>query len=191
MEFTPTLAITTPSEVDPYGLERLSLSYETANDLNWFDKLLLPPGTIRVNRASDIVADIRKRIGGSYSPQGEGTCNCVEKLLIAGHGSPGEVQFADVSFNAGILQQQRGITRGRKNTNPRKDLDFLQRLAKYLCEGATVEFFVCQAGNGTAGSNLAKELYKIFGADKYIDLSTGDVGFMGGGLEWQAPPSTK
>jgi hypothetical protein len=83
----------------------------------------------------------------------------VKHLLIAGHGYPGGIKLSEnLEITGNLLQKEQQINQinreGGKITIPLDRLNFLHKLGQYLCAGATIEFFVCQAGAGQEGRNL-------------------------------------
>ena len=163
--------------IDPFGLERLVLRYETAED-GFFERLL-NLYTIHGLNASEIATDITRRVG-RYSPAGEGNCNCVEYLVLAGHGSPGSFRLgkdADIDLvNPNHLDAYKRHLLGdvhataMMETVPIHLMRLFETIRTYLCDDSTIEFATCSSGAGLKGKELQSELEDFFGKQTTIIL---------------------
>ena len=157
--------------LDLLGLSRLSLSYDMSSDSTVFDRIV-NPFTVFEKDINKVIDDITSKVK-SYDPRGKGSCNCIEKISLIGHGSSGSVHFGDdLLVSLEVKCHNDGCD---TKSAPRELLALLDMLARYKCDSMTVEFVTCQTGAGESGQQMKDELEKLFGSGVNVILHTTDV----------------
>jgi hypothetical protein len=175
---------------DPLGFDRLSLTYDflTPAELDVFQKMSQPKGTVHVSSMESIVENIKQKVD-PYNPDGKGKCNCIERLTISAHGlSPGVIPMGGGKrFNVvdaprpGEAQKPVGPKRKRDIDEYLEGERYLRELSKRMCQkNAKVVFVVCDIGADYEGALLEARLRSIFGQQVEIMLPQKGVAFLFG-----------
>ena len=167
-----------PLFVDLLGNKKLTLRFDMANDANWFDKIL-NPNTVYTTDMTKVLSIIKKAVG-TYNSEGKGTCNCIDYLTLAGHGSAGKMElglhtyssyYIDIFNNlSGTAEEKKKRWGVGENYLPLKQIESFAAIANFLCEGATIEFGTCNTGKGAEGAALKEMLEQLFGHSVTIIL---------------------
>jgi RHS repeat-associated protein len=149
------------NHVDPFGLKRLTLTYDFDLKAPWWEKLHEPAGTKWTQDLPAILKDTQSRIGKEKNE-----CMCVEKLTLAGHsGVPGTVEIGKGIIDVGTIRRiNEALSSARRQIAEKqikREVDFLREASAYFCSKATVDFMQCSSGDGPDGQELLKFLKGI------------------------------
>jgi RHS repeat-associated protein len=162
------------NHTDPFGLEKLKLSYITSDfgikDWLWAGG---PPRTENLN---EILADVKAKIGKNFDA--EGKCgNCVLEITITAHsGLEGYVSFSPAE--GASYGQSDYYAPGSGWSNPKAAAAFAE-LGKYFCKGGKLYLQECSAGRGDAGTATLQDLSRTIGVPvtaPQVDIRVGRTG---------------
>ena len=163
------------SSHDLLGLERMTLRYDT--DYGTAVDRVLNFATVYGLNPSQIAKDIIEKTT-PYSPKGEGKCKCASRIVIAGHGSQGQIFLDEKGEETITAKWIRDHMAGSKSKNiPKASMEMLDSIKGRLCEQATVEFVTCYSGEGAAGKDLSDALTCFFGDRVQIILYENGVAY--------------
>ena len=163
------------SAYDPFGLERITLRYDT--DYGTVLDRASNFATVYGLNSSQIAKDIIERTT-PYSPNGKGKCKCASYVIIAGHGSQGQIfldERGDETIAAKWIRDHMSGIESR--FAPKASMELLDSIKSRLCERATVEFVTCYSGEGIAGADLRDALKDFFGDHVQIILYENGVAY--------------
>ncbi|MFZ1985106.1 MAG: DUF4157 domain-containing protein, partial [Desulfatitalea sp.] len=134
---------------------------QNANLYNWRE-VITHIGEIEAQSVDQMVDDVITEVGDPAT-------DCISRLTLVGHGSPG-----NVSVGAGTGWAAEGnISSG--NFRPS-----IARLTPYFCDGATVVLYACNVGRGPSGARFIQSLSDFWQVN--VAAPTGQVdgfGIMG------------
>ncbi len=175
--------------VDLLGYEKLTIKFDMAKDSSWFDKLI-NPNTIFTTDMATVLTSIKAAVG-QYHPEGKGSCNCIDYLVLAGHGSPGAADLGEYGYSPFFISLYNALYSkysanheelarhwGKNEMHlPLKQMEAFAAISDYLCKGATIEFGTCSSGADTAGAALKEALEELFGPSATIILHEEPVSY--------------
>jgi hypothetical protein len=102
-------------------------------------------GEIEAENVDQMVQDVKAKVG-------DPTKNCIKKLILDGHGSPGAMSVGD---GRGWTDMGRHISTGNYRPSVRS-------LTPYFCDDATVVLLGCNVGRGSIGERFIQNLAMIW-----------------------------
>jgi RHS repeat-associated protein len=142
---------------DFLGLEKMDMDYITSDFgiKDW----LWAGGPTRVENLSEILADIKAKIGNIFDADGK--CgNCIRKLTITSHsGLEGYVGFSPIE---GASYGQSDYYSNGNFSNPTAAKVF-NELKKYFCKDGKVYLMECDAGKGDPGTETLTNMSNNLG----------------------------
>ncbi len=152
--------------IDALGRKGLTLRYDFAQDTNFLERLVNWPTPSRIS-VNEAIADIKNRVK-PYNKSGRGKCNCIKKIVLAGHGSEGVAGFGEDGVNSlagSYFKGSRDVP-----SFPRDVFSLLDTVKSLSCDKMTVEFATCESGLGKLGEDLRSELTNFFGGNVTVVL---------------------
>jgi RHS repeat-associated protein len=142
------------SYVDPHGLDKLKLNYMTREDDLGFKDWIWAGYPKRVNNLSEILADVKKKVG-KFDPKGK--CdNCILTLKITAHsGLEGYVSFSPIGAGGDFYSASAG------GFNSPNVAAAFSELKNYFCKDGKFIVEQCSAGGCDDGTKALTELSKI------------------------------
>lgn len=113
------------------------------NLMNWRE-VVMHVDEIEAQSVDQMVSDVKTQVGDPSK-------NCIQKLVLDGHGSPGNMSVGD---GTGWVEGS-NISTG----NYRKSV---RELTPYFCDGATVVLLGCNVGRGSIGARFIQNLAMIW-----------------------------
>lgn len=113
------------------------------NLMNWRE-VVMHIGEIEAQSVDQMVRDVKTQVGDPAK-------NCIQKLVLDGHGSPGNMSVGD---GTGWVEGGQ-ISTG--NYRPS-----IRELTPYFCDEATVVLLGCNVGRGSVGARFIQNLARIW-----------------------------
>jgi len=164
--------------IDILGLYKKTLRYDMAEDSKeeWYN-----PRTVVDSSITSVVERIKREID-PYCPKGEKDgnpkcCHCIERIVLAGHGSNGQINLGDDIVTAMWLRLHQKGEDGKFAFAPKHLLELLDVIKDRLCDGGTIQFVTCASGGGDEGLDLMDALKEFFGDGVKIILYNGNVSY--------------
>lgn len=123
-------------------------------------------------------SDILNRVK-PYGITGLGKCNCIQHIILAGHGHEGAISFGDGNRDT-LTGMYLRMARSSATTSryfPKEIVSLLSAIKSRACREMTIEFATCLSGRGAAGRDLRDELQTFFGTGTTVILYDREVEF--------------
>jgi len=159
---------------DCLGFKRLRLRYDLAPEVSFGTR------AIPVKGFSEILKDVESKINKRYSKDGKGKCNCIEYIMIGGHGGPGKLlegkKHNKDAYLTNAMFSTYNSLKNKKDCKKYKEfirkhlssVISINKISKYMCTNGKIEIVACKITKGKEGKEFTKHMEDLFGKGNFI-----------------------